>query len=140
MAIAAPLPAEAEFFLGSSGKTNFAGATLDEARIYGRVLDAKEIAALYEAERAEASPKMFVKTPPKPTATPTPKPSSKTSQKPSAKPASTPGAKPAAPSTKPAAPSTKSAATPKPASTGKPASTAKPAATSGAKTRVKPAP
>jgi uncharacterized cupredoxin-like copper-binding protein len=116
MSIAAALPAEAEFFLGSSGKAHFAGATLDEARIYARVLDAKEIAALYEAERAEASPKMFVKTPPKPTATPAPKPSSKTSQK---KPASS--AKPAAPTTKPAA-------------------TPKAAATSGAKTRVKTAP
>jgi hypothetical protein len=51
------LPANAEFFLGSSGDEHFAGATLDEARIYGRVLDAREIAALYERERPKMTPK-----------------------------------------------------------------------------------
>jgi hypothetical protein len=79
MAAAAALPTDAEFFLGSSGKANFAGATLDEARIYGRVLDAKEIAALYESERPKGPPK------------PTPKPASKPNATPA--PASTPAAK-----------------------------------------------
>lgn len=46
-----PLPPGAEFYLGSNGSTHFAAATLDEARIYARALDAKEIAAIYENER-----------------------------------------------------------------------------------------
>ncbi len=49
--VPAPLPADAEFFLGSSGPTRLAGATYDEASIYSRVLNAREIAALYEQER-----------------------------------------------------------------------------------------
>ncbi|MEP6671763.1 MAG: LamG-like jellyroll fold domain-containing protein [Chthoniobacter sp.] len=47
----ASLPPGAEFYLGSNGSTHFTAATLDEARIYARVLDAKEIAAIYENER-----------------------------------------------------------------------------------------
>ncbi|HEY3901901.1 MAG TPA: LamG-like jellyroll fold domain-containing protein [Chthoniobacter sp.] len=47
----APLPADAEFYLGSQGKKHYANAILDEARIYARVLDPKEIAAIYENER-----------------------------------------------------------------------------------------
>jgi hypothetical protein len=58
------LPAGAEFYLGSNGTTHFAAATLDEARIYARVLDAKEIAALYESERPKTLPGGPVKTPP----------------------------------------------------------------------------
>jgi hypothetical protein len=50
------LPKEAEFYLGSNGSTHFAAATLDEARIYARVLDAKEIAAIYENERPKTPP------------------------------------------------------------------------------------
>lgn len=89
LAAAATLPAEAEFFLGSSGKVNYAGATLDEARIYARVLDAKEIAALYTAERGSGPPKPTPKPDPaaasdKPTAPakPATKPSAKTPAKP----------------------------------------------------------
>ena len=48
---AASLPIDAQFFLGSSGKTHFTAGTLDEARIYARVLDGKEIEAIYESER-----------------------------------------------------------------------------------------
>jgi uncharacterized cupredoxin-like copper-binding protein len=77
MAATATLPADAEFFLGSSGKVNFAGATLDEARIYGRVLDAKEIAALYESEHPKTPPKP----PLKPASSPAPKPAAKPSAK-----------------------------------------------------------
>jgi hypothetical protein len=52
---AAPaLPAGAEFYIGSDGSTHFAAATLDEARIYARELDANEIAAIYESERPKA--------------------------------------------------------------------------------------
>jgi hypothetical protein len=46
-----PLPPEAEFYLGSSGRKHYAAAVLDEARVYARVLDPKEIAAVYENER-----------------------------------------------------------------------------------------
>ncbi len=71
LATAVALPKDAELFLGSSGKTNFAGAVLDEARIYGRVLEPKDIAALYEAGRAKAAPKPLPKeTPPKSAKTP----------------------------------------------------------------------
>ena len=81
----AELPAEAEFFLGSNGQSGFAGATLDEARIYARVLEPKEIAQLYEADRAES--KLAVTptaaTPTKGAASPTPKAAGK-------KPAATP--------------------------------------------------
>ncbi|EDY18537.1 blue (type 1) copper domain protein [Chthoniobacter flavus Ellin428] len=58
-----PLPPGAEFYLGSNGSTHFAAATLDEARIYARALDAKEIEAIYENER----PKAPVSAPVKPT-------------------------------------------------------------------------
>jgi azurin len=51
------LPAGAELFLGSAGGKSFAAATLDEARIYDRVLDETEIHAIYERESAAASPK-----------------------------------------------------------------------------------
>lgn len=83
LATPAPLPGEAELFLGSMGKAGFAGATLDEARIYARVLDAREIAALYETERGKGPPK------------PAPKPDAAAETKPSApaKPASKPAAK-----------------------------------------------
>jgi uncharacterized cupredoxin-like copper-binding protein len=50
------LPPGAEFFLGSDGGTHFAAATLDEARIYARELDANEIAAVYEGERPKTPP------------------------------------------------------------------------------------
>lgn len=50
------LPKDAEFYLGSNGSTHFAAATLDEARIYARVLDAKEIAAIYESEKPKTPP------------------------------------------------------------------------------------
>jgi uncharacterized cupredoxin-like copper-binding protein len=53
----AALPAEAEFYLGSGGKTHYTDGILDEARIYARVLDAKEIAAVYENERPKTPPK-----------------------------------------------------------------------------------
>jgi hypothetical protein len=49
------LPPGAEFYLGSDGSTHFAAATLDEARIYARELDAKEIAAIYENERPKTA-------------------------------------------------------------------------------------
>jgi len=88
IAAAAALPNNAEFFLGSSGKVNFAGATLDEARIYGRALEAKEIAALYESERQKAPPKSATKTSAKPAAAPATIPLSK--------PAATSAAPPAA--------------------------------------------
>jgi uncharacterized cupredoxin-like copper-binding protein len=52
---AAALPIDAEFFLGSSGKSHFTAGTLDEARIYARVLDGKEIEAIYENERPKTS-------------------------------------------------------------------------------------
>jgi len=51
-----PLPPDAEFYLGSSGKQHYANAILDEARIYARVLDPKEIAAIYENERPKTPP------------------------------------------------------------------------------------
>jgi hypothetical protein len=54
---AAPaLPVGAEFYLGSDGGAHCATATLDEARIYARELDANEIAAIYESERPKAPP------------------------------------------------------------------------------------
>ena len=57
-------PAGAEFFLGSERRTtHFAAGTLDEARIYARVLDAKEIAALYENERPKTTPGEHGKSP-----------------------------------------------------------------------------
>jgi uncharacterized cupredoxin-like copper-binding protein len=93
MAAAAALPKDAEFFVGSSGKANFAGATLDEARIYARVLDAKEIAALYENERSKAPPKPVGKTAPKAAATPSPK--ARTTPQPAAKSTGKTPAKPA---------------------------------------------
>jgi uncharacterized cupredoxin-like copper-binding protein len=74
MAATAKLPADAEFFLGSSGQTHFAGATLDEARIYARVLDANEIAALYINDRIKPPPKPPAAPPPKAAVTPAPKP------------------------------------------------------------------
>src|SRR4029077_17403153 len=63
-ATAATLPNGAEYFLGSDGTTHFAGATLDEARIYSRALDAKEIAAIYESERPKTPPDDHAKAPP----------------------------------------------------------------------------
>lgn len=51
----ATLPAGGELFLGSRGGRGFAAATLDEMRIYDRVLDEKEIAALYDRDHAAAS-------------------------------------------------------------------------------------
>ena len=64
---AAPaLPAGAEFYLGSDGGSHFAAATLDEARIYARELDANEIAAIYESERPNATPAVHGKPSPKP--------------------------------------------------------------------------
>ncbi len=50
VASAVNLPAGAELYLGSSGKTHYAGATLDEARIYGRTLNDQDISALYLSE------------------------------------------------------------------------------------------
>lgn len=47
----AALPAGAELFLGSAGGKNFAAATLDEARIYDRVLTDAEISALFQREQ-----------------------------------------------------------------------------------------
>jgi len=113
-AAAAALPENAEFFLGSGGASNFTGGTLDEARIYGRVLDPKEIAALYESERSKNPPKPLVKPTPKPAPTATPAPT----------PAATPAPKPAT--------------TPKPAS--RPAPAPKPAATPAPKPTVTPKP
>ncbi len=52
---AAALPAGAEFFLGSAGGKGFAAATLDEARIYDRVLPETEIKALFDREHTQAS-------------------------------------------------------------------------------------
>ena len=60
------LPAGGEFYLGSDGGAHFAAATLDEARIYARELDAKEIAAIYESERPKTPPGMHGKPTPKP--------------------------------------------------------------------------
>jgi len=88
LAAPAPLPGEAEFFLGSIGQAGFAGATLDEARIYARVLDAREIAALYEAERGKGPPQPAAKpdaaaeTKPAAPTKPAPKPAAKTPSKP----------------------------------------------------------
>lgn len=45
------LPPDGEIFLGSTGKANFAAASLDEVRIYDRVLADEEITALYTADR-----------------------------------------------------------------------------------------
>jgi hypothetical protein len=56
-----PLPPDAEFYLGSSGKKHYANALLDEARIYARVLDPKEIAAIYENEHPKPTPALPVK-------------------------------------------------------------------------------
>ena len=50
------LPPEAEFYLGSCGQQHYANAILDEARIYARVLDPKEITAIYESERPRTPP------------------------------------------------------------------------------------
>lgn len=137
--VAAPaaLPANAEFFIGSSGQGNFTGATMDEAHIYARVLDAKEIAALYESEKPKVPPKYAAKPTPKPgaasskagsepAATPTPKPAATASK---ATPTPKPTTGKATPSPKPSAtptpkPGAKATPTPKPA-TGKP--TSKPA-------------
>lgn len=50
-------PAKASIFLGSVGGAKFAAATLDEVRIYDRVLTEAEIRALYESDRhAVANP------------------------------------------------------------------------------------
>ncbi len=120
MAAPAVLPADAEFFLGSGGQTNFAGATLDEARIYGRVMDAKEIAALYQSEHPKVIPKIVAKPTPSPVATPPPKPAATPAPKPAATPRPTTPPKPtpkATPATKPTPPP-KPTPTPKP--TGKP--------------------
>jgi uncharacterized cupredoxin-like copper-binding protein len=78
--MAAALPIDAEFFLGSSGRTHFTAGTLDEARIYARVLDGNEIAGIYENERPKAPPPPVRKrgaaaaasATPAPTATPAP--------------------------------------------------------------------
>jgi uncharacterized cupredoxin-like copper-binding protein len=52
---AAPkLPPGAEFYLGSDGNVHMTAATLDEARIYARELEAKEIGDIYESERPKA--------------------------------------------------------------------------------------
>jgi len=87
LATAAALPPDAEFFLGSSGKANYAAAVLDEARIYARVLEPKDIAALYESERPKAGPKPVTKAAAKPAASPAPKPAATPAAKTSAKPA-----------------------------------------------------
>jgi hypothetical protein len=50
----ATLPAKAPIFLGSVGGAKFAAATLDEVRIYDRVLADEEIRALYENDRKAA--------------------------------------------------------------------------------------
>jgi azurin len=47
-------PAGAEFFLGSEGGSKNAAATLDEVRIYDRVLTAPEIQALVDRDHAPA--------------------------------------------------------------------------------------
>jgi uncharacterized cupredoxin-like copper-binding protein len=129
-AAAVSLPKNAALFLGSSGKTNFAGATLDETRIYARVLDAAEIAAIYANERPKTPLKAPTTPAPKATPTPpakpetTPKPAAaKTSSTPPAKPTPTPPAKTTAKPTPTPPPKTAAKATPTP--TPKPA--AKPA-------------
>jgi hypothetical protein len=80
---AVALPADAEFYLGSSGPTHRTAGIFDEARIYARVLDAKDIFALYESERPPppkpappAPQKTAAKSTPAP-ATPTPAPAKK---------------------------------------------------------------
>jgi uncharacterized cupredoxin-like copper-binding protein len=102
------LPVDGEFYLGSSGKRHFANAILDEARIYARVLDPKEIAAIYESERPKT---------PLPPAPPDPDQASKPDQTP--KPESTPAPPPdATPTPKPKPkpkPKPANAASPKPA-------------------------
>ena len=50
------LPAGAELFLGSGGTTGFAAATLDEVRIYDRVLTGAEIKTISDRERASLPP------------------------------------------------------------------------------------
>ncbi|MGB8170720.1 MAG: LamG-like jellyroll fold domain-containing protein [Chthoniobacteraceae bacterium] len=52
---AATLPDGAELFLGSAGGKNFAAATLDEVRIYDRVLTVDEIQAVFAREQKAAS-------------------------------------------------------------------------------------
>ena len=52
---AVALPVGAELYLGSQGGRGYAHATLDEARIYDRVLDEKEIQHL-AARPAASSP------------------------------------------------------------------------------------
>jgi uncharacterized cupredoxin-like copper-binding protein len=115
MATFAALPANTEFYLGSSGGANFTGGTFDEARIYGRMMDAKEIAALYESERGKG--------PPKPVAKVTPAPTAPTADKHAATPSSTPKSTSAAKATP--APKT----TPAPKATPTPKATPAPKAT-----------
>lgn len=77
----AKLPADAEFYLGASGQTHRTAGLFDEARIYARVLDAREIATLYADEQPKAPPKSAPTPPrkaaapatPTPPATPAPK-------------------------------------------------------------------
>jgi hypothetical protein len=52
----ATLPDNAQLFLGSLGGSHFAAATLDEARIYDRVLSEAEIRELYQSVHAQALP------------------------------------------------------------------------------------
>ena len=104
----AALPKDAEFYLGSNGTTQFAAATLDEARIYARVLDAKEIAAIYESEKPKT-------TPPPPGAKEPPAEHTKPAAKERTKPAATEPVKPAPAATPAARPKTAPKTTPKPA-------------------------
>ncbi len=53
---ASSLPAGAELFLGTSGTTGFAAATLDELRIFDRALTATELQTIYNRERASLPP------------------------------------------------------------------------------------
>jgi Concanavalin A-like lectin/glucanases superfamily len=54
-AVGGSLPADASIFLGSEGKAKFAAATLDEVRIYDRVLSEEEIRGL-SADRNVSAP------------------------------------------------------------------------------------
>jgi len=53
---AVTLPAGAELLLGARGAKGFAAATLDEVRIYDRVLSAAELKTIYDRERATLPP------------------------------------------------------------------------------------
>ncbi|HEV7868226.1 MAG TPA: LamG-like jellyroll fold domain-containing protein [Chthoniobacteraceae bacterium] len=55
-AVGATLPGNSQIFLGSIGGRDFAAATLDDVRIYDRLLSETEIGSLYNTARMQAVP------------------------------------------------------------------------------------